>query len=79
MSRSIAELRATSDEKLIEEHDSKAPNTVVGVDYYLQELRRRDAARQGDRMERLTIAIAAMTAVVTIATLVNVAVFIASL
>jgi hypothetical protein len=46
MTRSIADLRKTPDEKLIEEHDRLAEHTVPGVDSYLAELRRREAARQ---------------------------------
>ena len=78
MSRSIAELRRTSDEQLTEEHDRIAKNTVVGVDYYLNELRRRESARREKVMVGLTIVIAAMTLVVTIATVINLWVFISS-
>jgi len=47
------------------------------VNYYLNELARRESARQQATMIRLTYAIAAMTLVVTIATIVNLIVFIA--
>ena len=78
MSRSIAGLRRTSDEQLTEEHDRIAKNTVVGVDYYLNELRRRESARREKVMVGLAIVIAAMTLVVTIATVINLWVFISS-
>jgi hypothetical protein len=46
--------------------------------YYLDELARRDSARQQTTMIRGTYAIAGMTLVITIATIVNRIVFIAS-
>jgi hypothetical protein len=78
MSRSIEELRGSSDEELIRAHDRLAKSTSIGVNYYLDELARRENARQQATMIRLTWAIAAMTLVVTIATIVNLVVFIAS-
>jgi hypothetical protein len=78
MTRSIRELRDASDDELIRNHDMLARNTSVGVNYYLDELARRESARQQATMIRLTWAIAAMTLVVTIATIVNLIVFIAS-
>jgi len=77
MTRTIRELRHASDEELIEEHDELATHTIPGVDYYLNELARRDSAGQQATMIRLTYAIATMTLVVTIATIVNLIVFIA--
>jgi hypothetical protein len=74
--RGIAELRKTPDEKLIEEHDDKAKTTEPTVDYYLWELRRREAACQERKMVRLTQIIAFLTAVVTVATIINPLVFI---
>ncbi len=68
---SIANLRAMSDEELIALHDADAKYTLVGVAYYLDELTRRQQERQTREMVRLTWAIAALTLVVTIATLVN--------
>jgi len=77
MSRSIAELRNVSDDELIRNHDKLARNTSIGVNYYLIELARRESAPQQATMIRLTYAIAAMILVVTIATIVNLIVFIA--
>ena len=77
MTRSIRELRDTTDDVLIRDHDVLAESTVVGVDYYLDELARRESARQQARMIKLTYAIAVMTLIVTIATIVNLIVFIA--
>jgi len=47
--KTIEELRALSDDDLITEHDELAGNTVVGTDYYLNELVRRETERQGRR------------------------------
>ncbi len=44
MSKTIVELRNTPDDDLIAEHDALAVHTVVGVNYYLDEIRRREAA-----------------------------------
>ena len=48
-----------------------AENTVAGVNYYLDEIARRENKRQQETMIRLTWAIAGMTLVVTIATIVK--------
>jgi hypothetical protein len=37
------------------------PGVAVGVNYYLEELHRREIHRQGQRMERLTWVILALT------------------
>jgi len=45
MSYTMEQLRATSDADLVRGHDEAAQHTVVGVNYFLDELRRRDVAR----------------------------------
>lgn len=54
MSMSIADLQAISDEQLIEFHDQIAVNTYVGVQYYLDEIRR----RQSDKAEQVALELA---------------------
>lgn len=71
MSMTLKELRDASDEKLIAEHDRIAQNTGVGIAYYLAELERRDSAATNKTMVGLTKAIAWMTVVITIATIIN--------
>ena len=61
--KTIAELRLLSDEGLVKQHDALAATTVVGTGFYLDELRRREAARQGGLMIRLTWVITALTAI----------------
>lgn len=61
MSHRIADLRAASDEELIAAHDELAAHTVPGVNYYLEELARREVGRRERRMERLTVVILVLT------------------
>jgi hypothetical protein len=42
---SLTALRAAADDELIKQHDKLAATTQAGVDYYLNELRRRDEQR----------------------------------
>ena len=66
------ELKELSNNELIDEDDNEAKNTVVGTQYYVDELRYREEARVASQVERLTWWIARMTLVVTIATVINV-------
>lgn len=72
MSYTYEELRCLDDDKLIAEHDAHAGNTCVGVSCYLDELSRRDSARINKSMLKCTKWITVMTAVMLIATVVNV-------
>ena len=58
---SFAELERMSDKELRERHDQVARHTQVGLQWYLDELRRREVARQTRALVRLTWFIAAMT------------------
>jgi hypothetical protein len=75
----LAELRSVSDEELIRRHDHIAEKTAPGVNYYLDELARRDHHKATETMEGYTRNtrdytrwITWMTGIVTLATLVNV-------
>jgi hypothetical protein len=59
MSASIDRLRGMPTDELIREHETLARNTSVGVNYYLEELARRDAAAQTERIIDLTEQMAA--------------------
>jgi hypothetical protein len=72
MAETIAELRNLTDEEIIRRHDENAIHTIVGTQHYLDELARRDAVRQGERMEKLTGSIDWLTRVITVATIVGV-------
>lgn len=67
MAKTIAELRAMSDDELIEQYDKLAGRTQVGTGFYLAELERRQADRQNRLMIGLTVAIAALTVVNVVA------------
>lgn len=65
---SFREIRAMSDDEIVEHHDVNHKNVNWGQRDWQQEMARRDAVRQGDRIEamtrtmrNLTWAIAAMT------------------
>lgn len=53
MVRSIKALREASDEDLIAEHDGHANSTVVGTQYYMDELNRRVQQRALEAADRL--------------------------
>lgn len=72
MSYSYKELRQVSDEELIRQHDAAAQHTAVGTAYYQEELARRDAQRVNDSMLKCTKWITVMTAVMLLATIINV-------
>lgn len=55
MSHTIENLRHLSDEQLIKEHDEKAKHTVVGTQYYVDELERRSRNRSDKAMHRLAV------------------------
>jgi hypothetical protein len=59
VSHTLADLRAKPIAELIAEHDHLAKTTSVGVNYYLDELARRDAAAIATAIARNTEAVAA--------------------
>ncbi len=76
MSHSIQSLKDLSDKELIEQHDELAQTTVMGTQYYLSELRHREQVETNQEMGRLTRWIFGFTVVVTIATVINLGLFI---
>ena len=71
MALSLSDLRNLTDDELVERHDSQAKTTVVGTQYFLDELNRRYQERQTKAMLRFTKWITVMTAVITSATVIN--------
>jgi hypothetical protein len=79
----LAELRQLSINELVDQHDACVKNlggVTTGVDYYLNEIARRDTDQANERMtkltqdmHRMTIAIMVMTAITTLATLIAIA------
>jgi hypothetical protein len=77
MARTYAELRSMSDEDLVAEHDATAGHTVVGLNYYQEELVRRDnqrARKAGEQREKQMLR---LTQLVTALTVINVAILLA--
>ena len=72
------DLLKLTDEELIKEHDRLSKHTAVGLNYYLEELRYRNLKRHSEIMLRYTNQVKFMTIIITVATIVNVAVLIAS-
>ena len=70
-SPSLKELRAMSDDQIIEAHDRLAQNTIVGTQHFLDEVARREQSRQTEAMLAYTRWITWMTGAVTLATIVN--------
>ena len=71
MALSLSDLRSLTDDELVERHDSQAKTTVVGTQYFLDELNRRYQERQTKAMLRFTKWITVMTVVITSATVIN--------
>jgi CHASE3 domain sensor protein len=72
MVRTIAELRQTSDEDLIVEHDRLAGVTSVGTAYYMDELERRSRDRATQAAQALAQRAFWMTVASTVLALVAV-------
>jgi hypothetical protein len=53
MSYRIAQLRALTDEQLVEQHDALSTNTGVGTGYFLEELDRRSRERSTEASNNL--------------------------
>lgn len=72
MGETLKDLRELPLVELIRRHDAAAPSTMVGVTYYLEEIARRDAARQAEEILRLTRRITSLTLVIAVLTAINV-------
>ena len=72
MSSTLKELREMTDEQVIEEHDNLAQRTMMGLNYYLDELNRREQNRQTEAMLSYTRRMLWLTVLVAILTVVNV-------
>ena len=68
MAHSIERLRKLSDAELIAEHHRVADYEVASVEYYLNELARRDQSRQAALLLRYTRILLFLTVIVTVAT-----------
>ena len=71
MAHSLYDLLNLTDDEVVRRHDDQAKTTVVGTQYYLDELNRRYQKRQTEAMLRLTKCSVDMMFVITFAALVN--------
>ena len=76
---SLSDLRNLTDDELVEKHDYQAETTVIGIQYFLDELNRRQQERQTRAMLRFTTWITIMTIVITLATLASLGLTLAAL
>jgi hypothetical protein len=67
------QLGSLSDQDLIDRYDAAAQRTVVGTDFYLDELNRRAQARQSTAILELTRQVRNLTVIITLLTIINVA------
>jgi hypothetical protein len=70
MSHKLRDLQALTDDELIDLHDEVAKHTSVGVNYYLDEIRRREMAAAMRSSHRVAAAAVMLSAVGTIAAVV---------
>jgi hypothetical protein len=61
MAHSYAELRRMPKEDLVQEYDRLAGSTQVGLNFYLEEIARREVEEQSQRMLTMTEAMRSMT------------------
>ncbi len=76
MSQTIEALRKLSDEEVITLHDNVATYTQVGVQFYLDEINRREQNKQTALMVKFTAKIFWLTIFIAMLTVVNVIVVI---
>ena len=75
----LAELTGLTEEQLIAAHDVAVGQTIVGAEYYLEEIRNRRQSRVAASVEKLTRRIWWLTLCVTVVTIVNVGVMVVNL
>jgi hypothetical protein len=68
----FAELQALTDDELISRYDYEAEHTLVGTGFYLNELARREEAKQTAKVVDFTKEILKLTNIITYMTLINV-------
>jgi hypothetical protein len=72
MSQSIEQLRKLTDDEVIALHDTVAVHTQVGVQFYLDEVNRREQNKQTDLMVKFTKQILWLTIFIAVLTVINV-------
>jgi hypothetical protein len=57
MAYKLSELRALSDDELVRQHDEMAQHVLLSLNYYREEISRRETEVLNRRMERMTNAV----------------------
>ncbi len=70
MAKTLQQLKELTTEELIQLHDKQAQSTGVGLQYYLDELGRREQDKLNQEMLRLTQQMQRMTVIMMWATLI---------
>ena len=70
--QTLAELRAMSEDELVRSYDKAATHTSPGLNFWYQELSRRDSQAVADRMQGYAYSMLKLTRVILVLTLVNV-------
>ena len=70
MAPNLSQLREMSEADILARYDAAAQSTVVGTQFYLDELNRRTADRQTDALLRYTRTLARLTWVLVVLTIV---------
>ena len=78
MAEDIEKLQSLTRKELVESYNKVAQSTQVGLDFWREEIWRRDVEEQTQRMLVLTRQMRNMTIAITVLTVINVAVFLYS-
>ena len=71
MALTLSELRGLSDDELVERYDAMAQSTSPGLNFWIQELLRRDSLRLANANLEHAREVARLTRVITVLTAVN--------
>lgn len=79
MAPNLSKLRAMSDEDIVATYDDVAQHTGVGLQFYLDELVRRETARTNEKLVALTGQIRLLTVATTAAAIIAIAISVVAL
>lgn len=71
MAPTYDQLRQLSDAELVDLYDKTAESVIVGLNFILDELRRRETVRQSEAMVAMTKKVVTLTYVIAALTLIN--------
>ena len=71
----LKKLKSMSDEEVVSTYNRLSKSTQVGTNFFMEEIRYREASKLNTQIVSMTRWITVLTVVITIATIVNVIVF----